>query len=103
MTTKPEAQAPAPVIDEPMFEDSASLPKGRKARSVSPALEKALIDSSERGVGKVISGSESVIAGILSDLGSAGVKRRYIVTTETESLPNGKRKLVFSATAKPAE
>jgi hypothetical protein len=99
---KPEEKT-AVVIDEPVFEDSASLPRGRKARSVSEPLKAALEDSAKRGVGKVVTGSETMIGTLVGDLGSAWVKRNYVITTETESLPGNRRKLVFSATAKPAE
>lgn len=96
-------EKPAAKPDEPVFEDSPDLPRGRKARTVSPALEAALEDSAKRNVGKIVTGSEVMIGALLSDLGSASVKRRYVITTETETLDRGKRRLKFSATAKPTE
>lgn len=86
-----------------VFEDSTTLPKGRKARTVSDALKAALEDSAKRGVGKTVTGSEAMVGVVVSDLGSAWVKKRYVVTTESESLSNGKRKLLFSAVAKETE
>lgn len=88
---------------EIVFEDSDVKPSGRKARVVSDALWAALADSAKRDVGKVITGTENSIGELIKDLGSAAVKRRYEVTTDTANLEGGKRKLLFSAIAKPSE
>jgi hypothetical protein len=88
---------------ELMFEDSEVKPSGRKARVVSDALWQALADSAKRDVAKMVTGSKGAVDGLIKDLGSAAVKRLYDMTIETAMLEGDKRKLTFSAVAKPAD
>jgi hypothetical protein len=86
-----------------MFEDSAQMPRGRRARTVSEALKIALEDSAKRGVAKVITGAETLIETVTADLSSAWVRKRYTVTRESEPLPGNRAKLTFAAVAKETE
>lgn len=84
-----------------MFEETATVPVGRKARTVSKELWAALEDSAKRGVAFARTADPDVIDLLRKDLASAAVKAKFDVTTSTAHLENGSHKLTFAAKAKP--
>lgn len=87
-------------VTEPVFEDSAEMPSGRKARVVSKALWAALEDSAKRSIAKGITGAADVVDELKKDLGSAAVRAKYDVTTGSAAVDGGKVRLTFSAVKK---
>lgn len=83
-----------------IFEETATVPAGRKARAIGQELWNALADSAKRGVAFSRTASAEAIDELRKDLSSAAVRARYEVTTGTAQLEGGMHKLTFAARGK---
>lgn len=83
------------------FEETSSLPSGRKARQVTEDLMKRLEESAKRKVGFSKTATSEKIDELRKDLASASVRVKYDVTTQTERLKDGVEKLTFAARHRP--
>lgn len=91
MAPKPEQ------TNEPAFEETTTMPRGRKARQIPKEVWEHLEASATRGVGFAKTAHPQVIDELRRDLGSAAVRAKYDVTTGTEKLDDAKHRLTFSA------
>lgn len=83
-----------------IFEETETVPAGRKARVIGNELWNALADSAKRGVAFSRTASGEAIDELRKDLSSAAVRARYDVTTGTAQLEGGMHKLTFAAKGK---
>lgn len=95
--------APNPNPGNDGFEETAELPRGRKARDVPESVLKRLADSAARNVAFTKQAAPDEIEKLRRDLGSAAVRAKYIVTVATEKVNDTLHKLTFSAKTKPTE
>ncbi len=79
------------------FEETAEVPRGRKAREVGEHVLVALEDSAKRGVAFTKTATPDEIDELRRDLGAAKVRSKYEVTVGTERLSETAHKLTFSA------
>jgi hypothetical protein len=89
-------------MTDEVFEESAEIPTGRKARTISETLRHTLKDAAKRGVAFSRVGSEDEIDELRKDLNSAAVRAEFEVTIGTAHLEDGSHKLTFGAKRKPA-